>query len=127
MPSQHTSPEWSLNRTRQCAKCPWKKTTDPTKIPKGYSKLLHEHLEVTIAKPDQIRGYVHAMACHESLVGQETYCIGWLHNQLTDGNNIDLRLRVLSCSNINDIQLDGEQHPLFTNTLPKKKRRRPTT
>ncbi|WP_416350964.1 DUF6283 family protein [Rivularia sp. UHCC 0363] len=90
---------WSLPRTQQCAKCPWKLTTDPRKIPDGYSKDLHKKLKSTIAEPGSVCRLVQAMACHESSVGAEEYCIGWLHNQLGTGNNIAMRLHMMSCSN----------------------------
>jgi hypothetical protein len=43
---------------------------------------------------------------------------GWLTNQLGPGNNIGLRIRMISCENAGKIRLKGEQHPTFENTLP---------
>jgi hypothetical protein len=60
---------------------------------------------------------MHVMACHES---HSAYCIGWLHNQLGVGNNIALRLKMLNCDNIGDIEIDGEQHETFEDTLPRR-------
>lgn len=56
------------------------------------------------------------MACHET---HDAHCIGWLMNQVGDGNDIGLRLRLLSCENANDIKLCGKQHGTFGETLPK--------
>lgn len=64
------------------------------------------------------------MACHEHSLGEEAHCIGWLMNQLGPGNNIALRMKMLSCENAHRIRLDGEQHETFEATLPKPKRKR---
>ena len=57
------------------------------------------------------------MACHESPVGEESHCVGWLINQLGPGNNIPLRMDMMKCENVKDIQLVGEQHSSFSETL----------
>lgn len=113
-------PSWKLKRTRQCAKCPWKVATDPHDIPNGYSEQLHAGLACTIADPGSLRGLLgmQAMACHESPPGEEAHCIGWLVNQIGPGNNIGLRIKMMSCENAKSIQLDGEQHETFEDTLP---------
>ncbi|WP_371879039.1 DUF6283 family protein [Chitinophaga nivalis] len=109
--------KFELRRIKQCAKCPWRVNTNPNKIPNGYSKEKHEALSCTISKG----GFTstRAMACHESQVGREDYCIGWLHNQLGPGNNIWLRFRFMNCTNVSKIRLIGEQHSRFEDTLPK--------
>lgn len=61
------------------------------------------------------------MACHESMPGSETYCIGWLIHQLGPGNNIGLRFRMLNYD-LSGVELDGDQHERFEDTLPKKRR-----
>lgn len=108
----------------QCAKCPWKTTTDPNKIPNGYSCELHEGLSGTIAKDPllSMQGPLRAMACHESPVGRERHCVGWLANQLGPGNNIGLRLRA-SMGLVPPFKLVGPQHETFEDTLPKARRR----
>lgn len=110
-----------LKRRKQCAKCPWKKSTNPRDIPNGYDKKKHENLRGTIA--DDISRYrlkptLHVMACHESPVGDEAHCVGWLMNQLGPGNNIALRLQ-MTRYDLSDVQLDGPQHATFDDTLPK--------
>ena len=113
---------FKLKRLRQCAKCPWKQSADPHEIPNGYSEEMHEALADTIAQPGDLRsafgGELRAMACHEHAPGDEAYCVGWLMNQLGPGNNIGLRLRMMSCENIRHVQLDGPQHETFEDTLP---------
>lgn len=59
-----------------------------------------------------------AMACHEHPPGDEAHCIGWLANQLGPGNNIALRLQMMSCKNVAELKLDGPQHQHFEDTLP---------
>lgn len=114
--------KFTLTRTKQCAKCPWKKSTNPHDIPNGYCETKHKALDKTIAK--NFNGFsqtLYAMACHESEKGEEEYCIGWLANQLGEGNNIGLRIKMLNCSNVKDIELVGKQHKTFKDTLPKGK------
>jgi len=109
---------WRLKRTRQCPKCPWRVGVDPTTIPNGYSEDRHRALASTIAKPADIsnlHGEQRSMACHET---HDAHCIGWLVNQLGAGNNIGLRLRMMTCSNADQIRTLGEQHKRFEDTLP---------
>ena len=109
---------WRLGRTRQCAKCPWRKDCNPHEIPNGYREELHELLAITIAEPEALTSNGRAMACHESPVGEEAHCVGWLVHQLGPGNNIPLRLRMATCENAGEITTIGEQHETFEETLP---------
>lgn len=109
---------WKLKRVRQCDKCPWKVSTNPYDIPNGYDADLHRGLACTIAEHGSLRGSGSHMACHEHSPGDEAHCVGWLMNQLGPGNNIGLRLKMLSCENIGIVQLDGPQHERFEDTLP---------
>lgn len=108
-----------LHRTRQCAKCPWRKDVDPNKIPNGYCQKKHAALASTIAKEGDLSFLageeMHVMACHES---HDAHCVGWLANQLGPGNNIGLRLEMRHCENIGEIKLVGAQHERFEDTLP---------
>ncbi len=106
---------WKLKRTKQCEKCPWRVDVDPRDIPNGYCEIKHRALSNTIARPGDLRGSVAAMACHEM---DDAHCIGWLVNQLGPGNNIGLRIRMMSCENADKIKLRGEQHETFEDTLP---------
>lgn len=113
------SNEWKLKRTAQCKKCPWIVGVNPHDIPNGYCEHKHAALESTIAKPASLPNLnepLSAMACHET---DDAHCIGWLDNQLGRGNNIGLRLRMMSCTNRDSIRLRGEQHKTFEDTLPK--------
>ena len=107
-----------MKRRRQCAKCPWKTSTDPHGIPDGYCEQKHAGLERTIADPGSLAGVnapIHVMACHET---EDIPCIGWLDHQLNEGNNIGLRMRVASGKISADYELVGEQHKRFEDTLP---------
>ncbi len=111
--------KWKLKRTIQCAKCPWRKDSNPHDIPNGYSEDKHCALENTIAKNGDLSAVfsrqIHIMACHES---HDAHCVGWLANQVGAGNNIGLRLHLMNCENVRDIKLIGEQHETFEETLP---------
>lgn len=110
---------WSLKRTQQCAKCPWRKDVDPNEIPNGYSVDKHKALKDTIAKEGDMRallgGDLRIMACHET---HDAHCIGWLVNQVGRGNNIGLRIQMMNCENAREIKTLGEQHAKFSDTLP---------
>lgn len=112
---------WKLKRLRQCDKCPWKVSTDPREIPNGYSEEKHRALANTIAVPGELPGggVLRWMSCHEHEPGEEAACVGWLVNQLEDGNNIALRIATIGCENLRQAQLDGPQHERFEDTLPK--------
>ena len=113
------SRDWKLKRTAQCAKCPWLLGSDPHQIPNGYCETKHQALVGTIATPGDLREALspelRSMACHET---DDAHCIGWLVNQLGVGNNIGLRLHMMSCSNSEKIRTRGEQHLRFEDTLP---------
>ncbi len=104
---------------RQCAKCPWKTSTNPHDIPNGYNTDLHRGLKGTIAEPASFRpGGIQIMACHETKVGSELPCVGWLAHQLGPGNNIGLRLAVISGRVDGNVKTVGPQHETFEDTLP---------
>jgi len=105
---------------RQCKKCPWKKGVDPRDIPGEYCEQKHADLKNTIAAPGVARfdGPLRVMACHETPVGKELPCVGWLVHQLGPGNNIALRMRALTGAIDADIETVGPQHERFEDTLP---------
>ena len=108
-----------MSKRKQCAKCPWKKTTNPHDIPNGYDVAQHRALKKTIATPGDIgaitSGKLHLMACHET---HDEPCVGWLVQQLGPGNNIALRYRVALGHLDADVETVGEQHERFEDTLP---------
>ena len=107
-------------RRKQCAKCPWKVSTDPTTIPHGYCAKAHAALSATIARPDELRfGPVRIMACHETPHGRELPCVGWLVHQMGVGNNIGLRLAALKGRVDANVRTVGRQHVRFEDTLPR--------
>jgi len=116
-----------LKRTRQCAKCPWRKDVDPNDIPNGYCPTKHAALDKTIAQEnasaDEViksvtSGVLYIMACHET---HDAHCVGWLANQIGPGNNILLRIAMRDCENLGKLKTIGPQHPRFEDTLPKGK------
>lgn len=113
-----------LRREKQCAKCPWKKSTNPYDIPDGYSVDKHCALEATIADPGalNIGEMMRVMACHESSPEEEMHCVGWLMNQLDRGNNISLRIQMMKYD-LSGVRLFGGQLETFEDTLPCKEGR----
>ncbi len=112
------SEKFTLNRTKQCAKCPWRVSTNPHEIPNGYNVDLHQNLENTIADGSLNFSCLRIMACHESPIGEEDYCVGWLVNQMGAGNNIGLRMQMRNCENFREVKTFGNQHERFEDTLP---------
>jgi hypothetical protein len=106
---------WKLKRTKQCAKCPWRTDVDPHEIPDGYTEEKHRALADTIAEPGSLRSTGKVMACHET---HDAHCVGWLVNQLGPGNNLPLRMQMMTCDNARNITVVGEQHERFEDTLP---------
>lgn len=108
-------------RRKQCAKCPWRKGVDPREIPNGYSEREHAALDETIATPGSLEGFgdaLHMMACHETPVGRELPCVGWLVHQMGPGNNLPLRLAVMRGHIDANVETVGPQHERFEETLP---------
>jgi hypothetical protein len=107
----------------QCAKCPWKVSTNPHDIPDGYCAEKHAGLKSTIAEPANLRDIgridMVGMACHETTGRGALPCVGWMYHQLGDGNNIALRMDVTFGHVDGDIEVVGEQHPNLEATLPK--------
>jgi hypothetical protein len=106
---------------RQCAKCPWKTSTNPHDIPNEYSEEAHARLNRTIAEPGAlpIGLAIRFMACHETSRGHELPCVGWLVHQLGPGNNIGLRLMAHAGQIDTNVRTVGSQHECFEDTLPK--------
>lgn len=100
---------------KQCANCPWKKSSNLTQI-KGYCATKHKELKDTIAQPGSLEDTGHVMACHHSNGVDDMYCIGWLAHQLGPGNNIPLRIKMLNYD-LSKVTTVGCQHENFENTL----------
>ena len=106
---------------KQCAKCPWRKSTDPHEIPNGYCEEKHLDLSKTIAEPALMQlGTLRLMACHDSPMGSERVCVGWLAQQLGPGNNIALRMAAFQgrFGDLSTMELVGDQHERLEDTLP---------
>ncbi len=86
---------------------------------------MHEGLQDTIAPSntlEQLNKFaqsktVKIMACHDSSETELYHCIGWVHNQLGSGNNVALRMSFRDCQNVNEIEVEGEQHSRFEDTF----------
>jgi hypothetical protein len=109
-----------VSARRQCKKCPWKKGADPHAIPNGYDVEKHRRLHRTIAEPGALTfsSELRMMACHESKLGSDLPCVGWLAHQLGPGNNIALRLAAMTGRVDANVVTVGPQHERFEDTLP---------
>lgn len=105
----------------QCKACPWKVGVKPQNdIPGGYCETKHEKLKSTIADPGRLGGLgsIRLMACHETTCGRELPCVGWLIHQVGEGNNIPLRMLVMTGMIDGNVKTVGPQHARFEDTLP---------
>jgi hypothetical protein len=106
-------------RLKQCKSCPWRVDCVPDKDIPNYVPELARKLDRTCQSGLRTLGQreMHVMACHYSKPGEEFPCAGWLHNQLGPGNNIAVRLRVITGSMPVSV-VDGDQHERYEDTLP---------
>lgn len=112
---------WKFTHPKQCKNCPWKIDHDKSQIP-NYDAEQHRNLATTIASlhPEDkciLTKTINTMACHESAKPYNRPCIGWVHNQAGAGNNIGLRIDLMSCENSREIETVGEQLETFEETL----------
>lgn len=103
---------------KQCAKCPWRIDVDPLDIPDGYTVEKHKALTSTCGVGLESLRCLKIMACHESKFGAEIPCVGWMANQLGEGNNLGLRLAVIDGKIDAKFELAGDQHGSLEETLP---------
>lgn len=115
-----------MDEVKQCKSCPWRTSCDPEADIPRYSLKLAKGLKNTIASGlESLLGESarRVMACHYSEPGKEFACAGWLHNQAGTGNNIGVRLAIMT-GNLPAPVIDGPQHLTFEDTLPKKKKKK---
>lgn len=106
------------NKINQCKSCPWRVDCDPmTDIP-NYVPNIHCNLDKTIQSGlgTLFQKERHIMACHYSKPGEEFPCAGWLHNQIGPGNNLGVRLLVMT-GKMSPPVVDGLQYETFEETL----------
>ncbi len=108
----------------QCLSCPWRVGANPDRDIPGYSRELHEQLESeTIAEPGVYMpsSTLRIMACHVTKPGEDRYCAGWLMNQLGEGNNLPLRVKLARDPTFGGMKLLGPQHATLADTLDRSK------
>jgi hypothetical protein len=113
--------KFSLPLTKQCKNCPWKESVNPADIPNGFDYKSHKKLIESQPKEFEITDKLSVMACHNSNDNDQMFCVGYLHNQLGVGNNISLRLKMLFCDNVSEIEVYGKQRKSLTEVKPIKK------
>lgn len=109
----------AVNKTvTQCKSCPWRIDCVPDRDIPNYVPALHEGLTRTIQSGlgTIFQKERHVMACHYSKPGEEFPCAGWLANQLGPGNNIGVRMAVMT-GQMPAPEIDGPQHERFEDTL----------
>jgi hypothetical protein len=86
----------------------------------NYKPEMHAGLTKTIQSgPESLFGTTrHIMACHYAKPEAEFPCAGWLANQIGPGNNLGMRLAVMT-GKMPVPMTDGAQHERFEDTLSK--------
>jgi len=85
------------DRIHQCRSCPWRVGCVPDEDIPRYRRELHEGLTCTIrCGEESLRGDLHIMACHYSRAGEDFPCAGWLAQQAGPGNNLGVRLAIIT-------------------------------
>lgn len=102
----------------QCKSCPWRVDCVPIRDIPNYVPDMHCNLDKTIQSGlgTLFQTERHIMACHYSKPGEEFPCAGWLHNQIGPGNNLGVRLLVMT-GKMSPPVVDGPQHETFEETL----------
>ncbi len=100
---------------KQCVACPWRVAVKPSRDVPNYGEGIYDRMRSTLRSGvETIGGGPRiAMACHNQKDGEQLPCAGWLYNQLGVGNNIGIRLHVMS-GRLPAPTVRGEQHE----TLP---------
>lgn len=95
-------------RIQQCALCPWKKSVSILEIPNGPDR--ESVRRILMDRPCGMDpGFM--MACHDSPIGEEQACVGWLVHELGPGNNIPIRIAASRGRfDPSALVLDGPQH-----------------
>lgn len=97
--------------TKQCAECPWRKD-----VPTG--KFSQERFEALKASTEQ--GFAPMFACHKSSEEDKLACVGYVLNQVKEGNPQNFNLRIaLSRGHINPekMTLVGPQYETYEEML----------
>ena len=107
-----------MKSIRQCRSCPWKVGADLSLIP-NYQRDLHTKLTRTIAKEARLplpNEPLRMMACHYSTDRKNKPCVGWLHNQIGVGNNMIVRMALMT-GQLPVPRVQGDQYETFAETL----------
>lgn len=103
---------------KQCKRCPWKVSTGKN-IPNGFAEDARERLQRMTAVPGSLERTERMMQCHETPNEEPLPCVGWLVHQLGSGNNLRLRMAVISGQIDPNVETVGPQHSHPENVVPK--------
>lgn len=107
---------------KQCAKCPWKKSTG-NDIPNGFAKNAHDLMRRMTATPGSLKRTELVMQCHETSDSDPLPCVGWLVHQLGPGNNLRLRLASIAGQIDGNVETVGPQHTHPEDVVPQPRRK----
>lgn len=105
-----------LSHTTQCKTCPWRVEASLEDIPR-YSRAQLEDLEESCNQSGISSLSSHAMMCHHAKSNEFRPCLGWLVYAIGPGQNFGARMIANNIKNLGDVQLLGEQHETFQDTL----------
>jgi hypothetical protein len=100
-----------VKTVNQCATCPWRVGIKPSRdVPDfdpGIYDRMRSSLREGVASMAEKKRIV--MECHNGKRGANRPCAGWLHHQLGVGNNLGVRLAVIT-ERMPTPKVFGEQH-----------------
>ena len=110
MPPDKEAPE----TVKQCKTCPWRVAVKPSRDVPDYDPGIYERMQSTLrsgidAMFERVRV---VMECHNGKRGAKRACAGWLHHQIGIGNNLGVRLSVMT-GRLPVPKVSGPQHETF--------------
>jgi hypothetical protein len=100
-----------VKAVRQCKTCPWRVDVVPSRDVPNYDPGIYDRMRASLRTGiDSIRETTRmVMECHNGKKGANRACAGWLHHQIGVGNNLGVRMRVIT-GHLPVPKVVGEQH-----------------
>ncbi len=100
-----------IEHPKQCANCPWKKSTKWEDIDcvEGFDMDFYESVRDEYIPKHMFDKSHRNMGCHKH-EGDDQPCIGWLLHEAGRGNNIGIRLMLSGVENADELETFGPQH-----------------
>lgn len=100
-----------MKMVKQCESCPWRVDVKPSRDVPNFGPGIYDRMQASLrtgleSMAEKTRL---VMECHNGKRGANRPCAGWLHHQIGVGNNLGVRLAVMTGRSPVP-KIDGEQH-----------------